>query len=492
MNDSPWHPDVLVKQEQHNPPSVPLKRKDLRYLQPEVDSHSYNPFSEPQHQLPLTHGIVVTGMPGIGKSIFARYVLALRCMVNLPTVFIDHPNYMDIYNNNQVRTVVLHRAFLRDIPTSTWIIVDCNQELQTVPQSVFKTRAFIMQVMSPHEAHAEWVKKRLPRAGLLAMEAWSAEELIAAQSAQGTEDTQLIESQQLVHFVERFGGSARDAYAFAEEPGAYEEQLGIAFGQVTALSMSAVIEGEILPRFAKAEISHTILSIFPRDNGGVRDMVMKAPTAHVHSLLIAHIERKESEARNQIWRTFLGHPLGKFIAGNLLDRNFHRVLLDGAAWPLFPMDVRALRRANPANYHVMSVPASDPTIFLSLQGKLFIHAGRLLNSPHRLPLRKFSVGDSDNRSLEEHVYYQPISADFGTFDSFVIISPDTAVVFQASVGERHRNHPAGLKWLKDHGIRQIVYVIVTPSGSEMDLTFPTYLLDDNIVTELYHLPLSHI
>jgi hypothetical protein len=432
-------------------------------------------------------------------------------MVNLPTVFIDHPNYMDIYNNNQVRTVVLHRAFMTDIPTSTWIIVDCNQELQTVPQSVFKRKAFIMQVMSPHEAHAEWVKKRLPRAGLLAMEAWSAEELIAAyvislnpvhfqltfpllysQSAQGTEDTQLIPSQQLVDFVERFGGSARDAYAFAEEPGAYEEKLGIAFEQVTALNMSAVIAGEILPRFAKAEISHTILSIFPRDNGGVRDMVMKAPTAHVHSLLIAHIERKESEARNQIWRTFLGHPLGKFIAGNLLDRNFHRVLLDGAAWPLFPMDVRALRRAKPANYHVMSVPASDPTIFLSLQGKLFIHAGRLLNSPHRLPLRKFSVGDSDNRSLEEHVYYQPISADFGTFNSFVIISPDTAVVFQASVGERHRNHPAGLKWLKDHGIRQIVYVIVTPSGSEIDLTFPTYMLDDDIVTELYHLPLSYI
>jgi hypothetical protein len=121
---------------------------------------------------------------------------------------------------------------------------------------------------------------------------------------------------------------------------------------------------------------------------------------------------------------------------------------------------------------------------------LYIHAGRLPNSPQRLPLRKFDIGDFD--TLEEHVYYQPISADFATFNSFVVTSPDTAVVFQASVGERHRNPPAGFKWLEDHGIRQFVYVVVTHSGSEMDLTFPTYLLDDNIVTELYHLPLSHI
>ncbi|KAJ6515350.1 hypothetical protein C8R45DRAFT_206618 [Mycena sanguinolenta] len=187
-----------------------------------------NPFMEPGHQAPSRSRILITGVPGIGKSVFTRFVLCLRCMAGLPTVYMNEARRLEVFHEGQRiahEQVWNIEEVLWALPENTWIIVDTNPNFAQVPRDVTNTRFFILQVMPPCPEYAYWIKKSILLPRIIVMKPWSAEELITARWSQVNEASLAATDNQLREFVQLYGGSARDAYLFARKTATHEKDV---------------------------------------------------------------------------------------------------------------------------------------------------------------------------------------------------------------------------------------------------------------------------
>ncbi|KAJ7489580.1 hypothetical protein FB451DRAFT_1362417 [Mycena latifolia] len=458
--------DINIKVEEIQT-TVPLSRKALLYFED-------GPFSE---ESAVMNRVVVTGLPGIGKSGFARYVLILRCMQGLPTVFIYQESELEFYHGGKRFVYPVASHVISNLPPNTWIIVDSV----VVPFFATIAKVFVMQVMSPLEDHARWIKKTLPMPVVVAMKPWSAEELIAARSVQ------------LRHFVELYGGSALEAYACAIEPNLHSDQLQGALDNFTATNMRKTLGNQTIPRFLEGGISHVILSLFPQVIEGIRGITLAPPTSHVQDKLMKHVSSLEEQQRNELWRVLLGHSYGKSLAGSIFARNYHCILLkNGPVWPLHAMERRPVRGSSQVNYHVHRKSLGDkPVAWLSLQDELSLH-NRGVRPPQagrgEMRVTEFKAKEL-GPPLSLQTYYRPLSKISPPFNSFVLTEPRKAVVFQAIVD----NALLGFEDLKALGIDEIIYVAVTHTD-DIDLALPP-VLDVNKypnITDYYLLTLPRI
>ncbi|KAJ7489572.1 hypothetical protein FB451DRAFT_693587 [Mycena latifolia] len=278
--------DIGIKVEEIETSTVPLSRKALLYFEdgpfPE-ECPPPNPFSRAEYQAAVMNRVVVTGLPGIGKSGFARYVLILRCMQGLPTVFIYQESELEFCHSGKRFVCPVKSHVISNLPPNTWIIVDSCQSLVGVPFLVTIAKFFVMRVMSPWEGHAWWMKKTLPMPVVVAMKPWSTEELIAARSVQVVDEIRQTSNDQLRHFVELYGlgGSALEAYACAIEPSLHSDQLQGALDNFTATNIRKTLGNQTIPRFLESGISHVILSLLPKVNEGMRGITLAPPTSRV-------------------------------------------------------------------------------------------------------------------------------------------------------------------------------------------------------------------
>lgn len=113
-----------------------------------------------------------------GKTLFLFFVLALRVLQSLPTIYMVEPEWIYIVDSNRVRKIPT-KKFTPDLVTDKhWCLLDSNRDLQTVPTEFLRLGSFMIQTASPRTKRIEWWKKYNNHCTFFFMKEWSLPELI--------------------------------------------------------------------------------------------------------------------------------------------------------------------------------------------------------------------------------------------------------------------------------------------------------------------------
>ncbi|KAK0236900.1 hypothetical protein EDD85DRAFT_591136 [Armillaria nabsnona] len=160
-------------------------------------------------------GFIITGHPGIGKTIFLYYVLLLRLQASQSTILITHPEKVIVFLKHGAFSISM--ADFEDaaqvIPTTAWCLVDANESLETVPETIFNTPFFILQAALPKRKHLQWQNKTF---GIFqyVMKPFSLSELIIGRN-RSLDARKTLSEESLQEYYQRYTPSARFAYKHA-------------------------------------------------------------------------------------------------------------------------------------------------------------------------------------------------------------------------------------------------------------------------------------
>ncbi|KAJ7782712.1 hypothetical protein B0H16DRAFT_1709561 [Mycena metata] len=230
----------------------------------ELDSYP-NPFEGPGGSLSLEyHGLILTGLPGIGKTYLLYAIFALRVACDLPTLFMSAPDTVFIWQKGKytyVKRLGLPQLF--SLPRNTWCLIDSDHEL---PNAVLESRLFVVQAASPHEQRLQWQKKNPGTLGL---------------QNNYKLGPRFVSEAQIVEFYTRYGGSARDAYSYVYDS-RWEAIVTGAARQVQRQSIISALQATT----PNSNIPHTLLSVFPLTDRDRRLFVIKAPSHAAYTRML--------------------------------------------------------------------------------------------------------------------------------------------------------------------------------------------------------------
>ncbi|KAJ7145413.1 hypothetical protein C8R43DRAFT_1012709 [Mycena crocata] len=200
-------------------------------VQKRVPSPSSQPFRNPfqedvhRHLTSEDTALVITGLPGIGKTRFLVLLFHLRVAANLPTLFMANKSTAYFYKNHQLGAITGFgpTVFADNIPPSTWCLIDTNDELVTIPRSIIDSGRFIVQTASPRAEHMKYTRKLSKPHQCCVMKPWSLAELVAGLSLQP--HLHRVSETNVKAFYDRFGGAARILYRNVFDPKAFEAQV---------------------------------------------------------------------------------------------------------------------------------------------------------------------------------------------------------------------------------------------------------------------------
>ncbi|KAJ7740948.1 hypothetical protein DFH07DRAFT_965184 [Mycena maculata] len=173
----------------------------------------------------LCGAMIITGLPGIGKTCFLDVLFHLRVAAGLPTLYMDNPKSVMLYDNGQFGDIEyptkkkLRMNLLEDV----WCLIDSNKSFDTVPPEVLSSALFVVQASSP-------------RFCLMAL--WTLSELMAGFSLTGTAESY----QEIKTFYERFGGSARHVFGKFSNLNDFERKIDLAANNLSAKVIEKILQ----------------------------------------------------------------------------------------------------------------------------------------------------------------------------------------------------------------------------------------------------------
>lgn len=123
---------------------------------------------------------------GTGTSVFLRYLLCLRLLAKLPTIFVDDKDeYTLICDSGAYAISNTSKRFSRSLsellPTSTWCLVDSNDAVPTVPDYLLSLGKFVVQAGKMNTKSIEWLDNiDVNSSTRYCMKQWTSYEFIAA------------------------------------------------------------------------------------------------------------------------------------------------------------------------------------------------------------------------------------------------------------------------------------------------------------------------
>ncbi|KAJ7271220.1 hypothetical protein C8J57DRAFT_1468336 [Mycena rebaudengoi] len=171
-----------------------------------------NPFLDPrQGNLYRQFGaFIITGLPGIGKTVLLAVIFWLRVAANLPTAYMANPNIVLVYTGADFFVLRTPDLIPVALGQNAWFLVDSNVANLSPPQVVINSGRFIVQAASPRDKHTEWAGK-YQGSGIrpfCLMQPWTLDELFTGSSLQIEQRT----GADMHAFFQKFGGSARYVY----------------------------------------------------------------------------------------------------------------------------------------------------------------------------------------------------------------------------------------------------------------------------------------
>ncbi|KAI9464383.1 hypothetical protein HD554DRAFT_1269970 [Boletus coccyginus] len=448
-----------------------------------------NPFLAPNFPLEGERpGIIVTGAPGIGKSVLLEFILHLRNLAGLPTLFVRDERRVDLFASDGVFRYEGWSPINRsELPPSVWVLVDSNTELVGVPEWVRNLGCFIVQAASPRPDRLHWALKEAGVSWYI-MKMWSLEEVLAARTLQVKSPPSAAQHKT---FFELYGPSARTAYSFAHCIQYFEYQLQ---GAIDSLSVDHVTKmvDNLASLHVNADLPHRLFIILPGETWA--SPIIKFASQHISEKLVAALECKVSSAAQVLFEVYNHNPPTKALAGQLWDSVVRGVFTQGGVWPIHQMEV--LSNKGKVNQHWKIVPS-----------KSYVDQYLVVGDPAKPIVKICDTHPNDaivhdtfssfpfNANIKEVTktgYYLPTSTTEATFDAFYYDADlKEATVLQATVSPGHTVKAKGLQQLQEVGVQSACYVTITPPQEVFDLSVPKNY-DGVFLKEKYHLVLPKL
>ncbi|KAL5481132.1 hypothetical protein ACEPAI_10073 [Sanghuangporus weigelae] len=382
---------------------------------------------------PKRDAAIVIGSAGIGKSLFLFFVLALRVLAGLPTIFqLEKEHFCAITHEGLVKASTLFSGF-------------------------------ILQAASPRKDRLEWSKKMSQAVKRCYMAPWTPEELIQARDLQvWSAGIQRPSEQALLDFCRMFGCSARHVYGNAAESTIYRILVSEEIAALTMEIRTALYKRDVL--FFDKEIPELIMTAAPDPSDRARFTLFIA-SEYLTDQILARLKVTDQRATIRLYQLFMKNPYTRPHTGYLLERLAVESFPQGSQW-----EVTVMQKDVPGaeNTHWHSCVGAPPR-FLCLghgQNSLSVEDQPRTGPFH--PLSHFSYSTNEQQQLSDG-FYSPASRTQPSSDIFIYdAAQSVATVFQTTVSRSHRISTVCLDWLTDLGATTIDLVVVTDPKDTME------------------------
>ncbi|KAL5522812.1 hypothetical protein ACEPAG_8830 [Sanghuangporus baumii] len=412
---------------------------------------------------------IVIGSAGIGKSLFLFFILALRVLAGLPTIFQSEKEHLCAITHDGVFRIDYPISFepLQDyIPKGSWSLVDSG-DVPGAPYQLVKASTlfsgFILQVTSPRKDRLEWSKKMHQAVKRCYMTPWTPEELIQARDLQVWHaGFQRPSEQALLDFCRMFGCSARHVYGNTAESTNYRIRVSEEITALTTDIRTALYKRDFLV-FDK-EIPELIMTAAPDPSNRAR-LTLFIASEYLTDQILARLKVTDQRATAHLYRLFMKNPYTRLHTGYLLERLAFESFSQGGQW-----EMTVMQKDDPgAENTYWHSRVGAPHRFLCLgygQSSLSVE-----DQPQTGPFRPLpnSLYPMSQQQRPNDGFYSPASRAQPSSDIFVYdAAQSAATVFQTTVSRSHRISTVCLDWLTDLGSTTIDLVVVTDPKDTME------------------------
>ncbi|KAI0277373.1 hypothetical protein BC826DRAFT_1181798, partial [Russula brevipes] len=369
---------------------------------------------------PYGGGVIITGHPGIGKTVS-------------PTYFQYSPDFVILFDNRGVR-VVSPVFGDPDAPDEAWALIDSNAKVETVPWIFGRSDCPNFVVVAAPPRSMRW-ESLLHNSRVLQMVP--------------------PREQDIQTFFEAYGPSARDCFHSCSDLVSYDRAIRshimrMSWDTLTAALSREVLDISIEDGFHNEDGIHKLILVAPQpeDHFSTRITVV---TKYVTGLLWDAIARRQTLC--QLYSTLSLVPVAKGFTGVLFAYDFHQLCMKGKK--AFTLHAMSKSSTGPVNYIFRTSKSTS-------SGVLQLHPRELFsfNSRDRIP------------GPDTKKYYQPTIPNCPSFDSFIYDEQDDqgtnyrrVIAFQVTNGVRDIKS-SGWRTLGELGVEDIRFVIVTSVGCE--------------------------
>ncbi|KAF8351822.1 hypothetical protein F5887DRAFT_932526 [Amanita rubescens] len=346
---------------------------------------------------------IVTGQPGIGKTLFLFYVLARRLHERSPVAFQIDKHKFALFNQDGV---TLHSTTTYShVPERTWALSDSNVSDRRGLCMAFQQPAFhIIHTSSP--SSSRWKNLGKIGASKYIMDVWSLEEL---QTLLALNNLDFREGKDL---FEKYGPSPRiiiDILTKTIKEDTYESEV---------ITAAATLAGDFSYGFLQlesldfgADISSKIFTVRPKMSRW--DRYLEIPTSFLCHIFGLAMSRQEAAQQLAFFRIFNGHPSFRDAGRWLFEDYAHNRLSDSERKPL---------EAYSLDGTVRHIPVPDKMIVGST-------ALKHIQPPHNF-------------------YWRPVKPNFKGVNAIIRSGDDVWVLQYTMIGE-HKALTDGLVEIRD-------------------------------------------
>ncbi|OCB84934.1 hypothetical protein A7U60_g8156 [Sanghuangporus baumii] len=414
-----------------------------------VEGPPYNPFvgltvewSE-EKEIP---GVVVSGTPGIGKSLFLMVVLALCLLAGQTTVYQFKRDKFILFHADGVYHSEKTKNDLLFLPQHTWFLVDGNEENVVPPLSFLKACSSSSRKLIMAASRAETASNSLLKKWATALRGLQAPNTLPRE-------------RDLKTFFRLYGPSARAAYENAEKPNIYKHMVE---GHIRGVSWDGINNAldDLAQGYFESEFSHRVL-IARRLHDQPLEFYVEFASRIIAELVLETFMHRETEYGNKLYRLFLKAPKARASTGNLLALSLNMLPL-GGQWQMRRMKKIVKRRRDQHNQHwVIDETSPAFTLLVGHEGQAvkILPSEQSTESHVFSSVRRVEYGRNPSPPAQDRAgFYIPDADNQESFDAW-IYEPSTndTVILQCTVKvSTHDIKTKGLKWLNKHTVDVVV------------------------------------
>ncbi|KAJ3772030.1 hypothetical protein FB446DRAFT_845873 [Lentinula raphanica] len=443
--------------------------------------------------------LCLTGVPGIGKTLFSIFIWRLRCQLNLPTLFLFKSDYAYLWFDNAVYSVRIEEIdiILKTLlPCSTWCLIDSNEEHVRLPINTAMSGNFVIQAASPSHEQMAWERKSTC-VEFLIMKPFDCSELIAGLHLQIPLVRNGVTEEMIREFYSKYGGSARDLYRNVKQSNLFEEKIFTALQSMSSHSIRIAYLSRPSDFRVPSDAGH-VLTVYPLSDQDRRQYIVTSPTPFTQKRVMQRSGYNQVSACREYYDMFFRESIRAPPHGNLLDAHYHYIICRGGFWKLQKMyhpdgphsqEFKTWKSSlNAPQTHII---VADRLLRLSILSDAPKTAQRV--EPYPLPVLTIHEFDRDAlvpTPLELRVYYLPRDPGFPMVDSLYTDRPGHAIVFATMPKEHGLGGSVKVRdWLEEHQVSSISYVRLTPpTVTEAEVHVPLDMA--GMIDDVYHMQLE--
>ncbi|KAK0467017.1 uncharacterized protein EV420DRAFT_660246 [Desarmillaria tabescens] len=406
---------------------------------------------------------VITGHPGIGKTLFIYYLLILRLLDGLPTALqIGYTNSFIFFDASGVYIIMHHlstSSLQRYIPKGTWALVDDVVSLPGEEENIFSLYGspfFVVHACSAQPRYFDYAKKKRASSTYY-MLPFSWREIILCrqllrQPVVPTENT-------ISRWYDDFGPSAQACYSQSQNPDSFlthRIEITSMVGQFDWDSTVACLQNYTThypsSKYLYESDSQQLFLLIPHYRHPFTP-AMVFISGYILNLFCAHHKYQFEQDRQTIFMLIYQHPHSRGYLSHMFENEAKLLLQKCVPCKVYPMEAGHVGAEN-CTFEASEAIRRTVVPFSILLSTPIIYFYKTL----------------EDISLDRLGWYLPENSDGSTLDSFIVskdVDGSTVLSYQQStVGVRHGVHTETLKkaitWLGTGMISKFRYIAIVP------------------------------